>query len=84
MNAAIELARTIRYLPLMTAFAKVLDSADHLPLAEQEALLETLSRRVAEQRRAELISTIKEARAEFAAGTCKPATPVAILKKIVG
>jgi hypothetical protein len=68
----------------MTAFAKVLDSADHLSLAEQEALLETLGRRVAEQRRAELIATVKEARAEFAAGACKPATPATILKKILG
>ena len=67
----------------MTAFAKLLNSADELPLEEQEELVETLSRRVAEQRRAEVIAAVKEARAEFARGRCKPATPSAILKKIL-
>jgi hypothetical protein len=67
----------------MTAFAKLLDSADHLPLEEQEELAETLRRRVAEKRRAELILAVKEARAEFARGRCKPATPAAILGKIL-
>lgn len=67
----------------MTAFAKLLDSADELPLDEQEELVETLARRVAEQRRAEMIAAVKDARTEFARGRCKPAGPEAILKKIL-
>lgn len=66
----------------MTAFAKVLDSADRLPLEEQEELAETLRRRIAEKRRAELVHAVKEARDEFSKGRCKSETPDSIVRKI--
>ena len=66
----------------MSSFAKALDLADHLSLEEQEDLASTLHRRVAEQRRNELVAAVKEARTEFAAGRCKAASPAAILKLI--
>jgi hypothetical protein len=66
----------------MSTFASTLDLADKLSLDEQEELSATLRRRVAEKRRAELIATVKEARAEFAAGKVKAASPSAIMKLV--
>jgi hypothetical protein len=67
----------------MTTFAKILDSADGLTLDEQEQLAETMRRRVAAKRRAEIVGAVKESRAEYAAGRIKPATSGAIMKKIL-
>ena len=67
----------------MTAFAKLLDSADRLPIDEQEELAATIHRRVAAQRREEIVIAVKESRAEYAAGRCKTASADAILKKIL-
>ena len=66
----------------MIGFSQILDSAEKLSLDEQESLLETLRRRVAEQRREEIVAAVREARREFAAGKCKPASPAAIMKRI--
>ena len=51
-------------------------------LDEQEELSNTLRRRVAEKRREELISAVKEARAERAMSKFKAASPSAIMKMI--
>jgi hypothetical protein len=67
----------------MKTFGQVLEEADALSLEEQESLVAILQRRLREQRRAELVKAVKEARAEFKAGRCRPATPGDILKKIV-
>ena len=67
---------------LMSTFASTLDLADQLSLDEQEELSETLRRRVAEKRRAELIAAVKDARTEFAAGKIKAASPAAILRML--
>jgi len=64
----------------MGTFASTLDLADRLSLDEQEELSNTLRRRVAEKRREELVNAVKEARAEFAKGKIKPASPSAIMK----
>lgn len=66
----------------MSTFASTLDLADRLSLDEQEELSDTLRRRVAEKRRAEVIQAVKEARAEFAAGKIKAASPAAIMKMV--
>ena len=66
----------------MTTYASMLDAADRLPLEEQEQLAATLRRRIAERRRAELIAAVREARAEFARGKSKPASPAAIARMI--
>ncbi len=67
----------------MKDFATVLDSAERLPLEDQAELVDILHHRIAEKRRAELIAGVKEARAEFAAGKLKPATPRAIFNKMI-
>jgi hypothetical protein len=66
----------------MTTYATTLDAADRLSLEEQEQLAATLRRRIAERRRAELIAAVREARAEFAGGKAKPASPAAIARMI--
>lgn len=67
---------------LMTSYATTLDAADRLTLEEQEELADTLRRRIAEKRRAELVAAVKEARAEFVRGSCKPASVGAIMQRI--
>ncbi len=66
----------------MTTYATTLDAADRLTLEEQEDLADTLRRRIAEKRRAELIAAVKEARTELARGVTKPATVAAIMQRI--
>ena len=66
----------------MSTFASTLDLADRLSLDEQEELSDTLRRRVAEKRRAELVAAVKEARAEFASGKINAAAPSAVMKML--
>jgi len=66
----------------MTSFATTLDAADRLTLEEQEELADTLRRRIAEKRRAELVVAVKESRTEFARGDCKPVSVGAIMQRI--
>jgi len=66
----------------MTSYATTLDAADRLSLDEQEALAATLQRRIAEKRREELVVAVKEARADHALGTCKPASVAAIMQRV--
>ena len=67
----------------MKTFGQVLEWADALSLEEQESLVDVLQRRLREQRRAELAKAVKEARKEFKAGRCRPASPGEIIKKIL-
>jgi hypothetical protein len=60
-----------------------LEAADKLSLDEQESLVEILRRRVIEQRRTKLAKDIQDARKEFAAGHCQPATPGEIIAEIL-
>jgi hypothetical protein len=67
----------------MKTFAELLDSADALPVEEQESLLEVLQHRLAERRREALAEAVKLARQEFKEGRCRPATSKQILKRIL-
>jgi hypothetical protein len=67
----------------MKTFGQVLESADELPVDEQESLVTVLQRRVAEKRRAELIEAVKEARHQFKQGGCRPASPREIVRRIL-
>jgi len=64
-------------------FAEVLDAADQLSLEEQTTLIEVLNRRLVEHRRDQLAEEIQQARREYAAGQCKPATSEQILKDLL-
>jgi hypothetical protein len=78
----VETPRKAVQLLSMTSFATTLDAADRLTLEEQEELADTLRRRIAEKRRAELVAAVKNSRIEFARGDCKPVSVGAIMKQI--
>jgi hypothetical protein len=56
------------------AFADVLEAAEQLDEAAQAELVEVLTRRRAERGRERIAASAEEARREFAAGGCRPAT----------
>jgi hypothetical protein len=64
-------------------FGELLEAADQLTLEEQADLVEVLRRRISERRRDELAEEVREARQDYAAGRCVPATPADILKNIL-
>ena len=64
-------------------FGEVLEAADHLSQDEQEELIAILHRRLAQAARQRLAADIQEARQEFAAGRCSPATPDELMREIV-
>jgi hypothetical protein len=64
-------------------FGELLEAADQLTLEEQADLVEVLRRRISERRRDELAEEVREARQDYAAGRCAPATPADILKNIL-
>lgn len=64
-------------------FADLLDAVDKLPFADQAELVEIVRRRLIERRREELAEEIREARQDFQAGRCQPATPSEILRDIL-
>ncbi|HUE37330.1 MAG TPA: hypothetical protein VMO20_08060 [Candidatus Acidoferrum sp.] len=67
----------------MKTFAQVLDSADQLPVEDQQSLVEVLQRRLAERRREILVEAVRSARQEYSKGHCRPATPRQIIKRII-
>lgn len=71
------------YFPNMKTFAQVVEMADGLSLDEKENLVDIVQRRLAEQRRAELVEAVKQARQEHKSGRCRPASPKEIMKKIL-
>lgn len=51
-----------------SAFQKAIDAVESLSLQDQEAVLTLLQKRIADQRRQELIQSVAEVRHEFAQG----------------
>ena len=66
----------------LMAFGEVLEAADQLSPDEQQALVAILQRRLAQAGRQRLAADVQEARQEFAAGRCRPATPVELMREI--
>jgi len=65
-----------------SAFANILDEVDRLPIEDQNVLREILSRRIVERRRDQIVSEIREARAEYEAGGCPSVTVDELMKEI--
>jgi hypothetical protein len=51
-----------------TTFDEALDAIEHLPIEQQEDLIDVVRHRLAERGRQRIIADAKEARAEFASG----------------
>ena len=67
----------------MKNYGQVLDSIEALPDEQQESLVELVQKRIAERRRAALVKSVLEARKEFKAGKCRPASPAEIMRKVL-
>jgi len=67
----------------MKTFGEILESTDALSLDEQESLVALLRHRVAEQRREEIVQSVKEARRQFKEGKCRPAGSGDIMRRIL-
>ncbi|NES20901.1 MAG: hypothetical protein F6K41_18695 [Symploca sp. SIO3E6] len=66
-----------------TTFAEILESADQLPLEDQENLIIILQNRLRERRRTERVRDVQEAEQEFAEGKCQPVPPEQLMKEIL-
>ncbi len=65
------------------SFYAVVEAADRLTPEEQETLIEVLNRRLADRKRAELVTDIQEGQREFESGALRPTTPGEIMNEIV-
>ena len=66
-----------------SSFHIVVEAADRLTEEEQETLIEVLNRRLADRRRAELVTDIHEAQRESEGGALRPTAPHEIMKEIL-
>ncbi len=64
-------------------FGEVLDAADQLSLDERAALIDILRRRIADERRQQLLADVQEARAELAAGGGRAVTTDELIGEIL-
>jgi hypothetical protein len=70
-------------MPAMLPFVEVLEVVDKLTLDEKETLVDILSRRVIDQRRAQLVRDVHEAQEEFRRGECRPVSVEALMREIL-
>jgi hypothetical protein len=68
----------------MTTFAEILDAASSLSADEQQALLEIMSRRIAERNRAGILRDVKAGREEIAVGSARPMSVSDIMNEVTG
>jgi hypothetical protein len=66
-----------------TTFADILESADQLPLEDQENLIGILQNRLRDHRRSERVRAVQDAQTEFTAGKCQPVTPAQLIEEIL-
>ncbi|HEV2178603.1 MAG TPA: hypothetical protein VGW33_15560 [Terriglobia bacterium] len=66
-----------------SSFHVVVEAADRLSPEEQETLIEVLNHRLADRRRAELVTDTQEAQHEFESGALRPVTADEIMKEIL-
>lgn len=67
----------------MKSYGEVVDSIEALPDEQQESLVKLVQQRLAERRRDALAELVQEARKEFKSGKLRPASPAAIMRKIL-
>ncbi len=67
-------------MPSVMPFGEVLDAAVHLSSDEQREWIPILNHRLAHSNRQRIAAEVWEARQEFAAGRCWPASPAELLR----
>lgn len=65
------------------SFGDLLEAVAQLSREDQEALIEVLNRRLAEQRRDEIAQEIQAAKKEFESGQCQEVTPDELITEIL-
>ena len=65
------------------SFADILEATEQLSFEDREDLIRILQNRLREQKRADLITDVKEAQQEFTQGRCQPVTPEELMKEIL-
>ncbi len=68
---------------VLSSFSDVLEAVESLSSDEQEALVNMIGRRLAEQSRERLAQDIQEARAEFAEGKCKAVSVDGLMEELL-
>ena len=63
-------------------FDDVRDAAEKLSADEQQDLIAMLNHRLAEAGRRRVADDVRQARAEFAAGQCRPTTAADLLREV--
>ncbi|MEM8720114.1 MAG: hypothetical protein AAGE84_12485 [Cyanobacteria bacterium P01_G01_bin.39] len=64
-------------------FGDILEAAEQLSVEDREDLIRILQNRLREQKRADVISDVRESEREFAQGKCQPVTPEQLMKEIL-
>jgi hypothetical protein len=67
----------------MKTYGQVVDSIEALSDEQQESLVKLVQQRLAERRREALAKSVREARREFKSGKLRPATPAAIMRRVL-
>ncbi|OGV71820.1 MAG: hypothetical protein A3K19_24320 [Lentisphaerae bacterium RIFOXYB12_FULL_65_16] len=65
-----------------STFDRALATVGRLSLDEQESLIEVVQKRIIDARRAQMAGEIREARAEYKVGRCRPVSPSELLAEI--
>ena len=65
------------------SFGEILEEVDKLPIIDQESLKDILAKRIIERRREQLACEIKEARAEYETGGCRPVSTEDLISEIM-
>ena len=65
------------------SFNEVLETAEKLPIEDQETLIEILNKRIIEKQRSKLAREIRNAQKEFKAGKCKPTSADELMREIL-
>jgi len=69
---------------LSSHFQEVLEKVETLPLSEQAMLIEIVHQRVVQQRRAQLVGEVAEAREAYQAGEVRRGTVADLLSELDG
>jgi len=64
-------------------FADLVEMVDRLPLEERENFVDVIRKRIADDERRRITSSIRSARREHAGGRCKPTTPDELVREIL-
>jgi len=63
-------------------FDEVLDAVEELPVEQREELVDVVLRRIAQQRRQQIVDSVGEAEREFCDGNVQPATAEQIMREL--